>query len=145
MNDQILTKDIFCTAEQTTTSHTGEVDDNGEFVFTCTTITKNEASEDVPCGRFVKFAPDTTPEGFERLIVARAIDNAGQVDVSKQRDKLRALMGVTLQLGAMTPEPEVQATDESVPSIGTNEEIVPEVPVETETPVTVPVTEQPEA
>lgn len=99
-NEQVLTKDIFCAAEQTTTPHQGSVDGNGEFVFTCLTE---------GCGRFVKFPADTTPEAFEALVATHEVTNSGQVDISKQQDKLKALLGVSLQNTEPTP--------------GTNEEV----------------------
>lgn len=76
-----LTKQIFCANEQKVTSHKGEVDGNGEFVFTC------------DCGRFLKFPKDTTPEQFNELLTAHEEANTGQVSQAEQEKKLAELIG----------------------------------------------------
>lgn len=129
-NEEVLTRDIFCAAEQTTTPHSGEVDDNGEFVFTCTTE---------GCGRFVKFPADVEdPEHFAALVELHEVHSAGQVTKAKQQEKLKALLtvdSVSLQNAEveqpaaqseteqLAEQPTDQATETSVPSTGVNEEI----------------------
>jgi len=77
-----MNKDIFCAACQKVTSHKGEVDGNGEFVFTCEV-----------CGRSLKFSKDTTPEQFNKLLTAHEAVNTGQVSQAEQEAKLKALLG----------------------------------------------------
>jgi hypothetical protein len=76
-------KDIFCTKEQKVTAHKGEVDANGEFLFTCQT-------ED--CGRFVKFPADTNVEQFNQMLAVHEEQNKGQVSVEAQEARLQALL-----------------------------------------------------
>ena len=76
-------KDIFCTKEQKVTQHTGTIDANGEFLFSCLT-------ED--CGRFIKFPASTTKEEFETLIKAHQEKNAGQVSIEEQEKKLKEIL-----------------------------------------------------
>ena len=78
-----LTKDIFCSKDQILTPHKGEIDANGEFLFTC----QNEG-----CDRFIKLPSDTTPEDFNSLAEAHKAANEGQVSVEAQEKKLAEIM-----------------------------------------------------
>ena len=68
------------------TPHTGKVDANGEFVFTCSTK---------ECGSFVKFPADTTAEKLDELIAIEAEANTGQVSVEAQENTLKEMLGET--------------------------------------------------
>jgi hypothetical protein len=57
------TKEIFCADEQVKTTHTLEVDANGEIIATC------------PCGRFIKFPAELTAGELEKLITTHEKDN----------------------------------------------------------------------
>lgn len=96
-----LIKQIFCANEQTATPHKGEVDGNGEFVFTC----QNEG-----CRRFIKFPSDVTPEQFNQLLDLHEQHNTGQVSVEAQNKKLEALLGA-LEAPASTPEQTEQTVE----------------------------------
>ena len=91
------TKDIFCAKEQKVTPHTGRVDHNGEYVFTCTgKVDSGEVDAKgkpvmVDCGSFLKFPTDTTPEQLEVLISKEAEQNAGQVSL-EGKEKVLAKM-----------------------------------------------------
>ena len=80
-------KDIFCTNCQTVTSHKAEIDQNGEFVFTCLNLIG-----EVECGRFVKFPTYITKEQFNEGIAKIETDNAGQVSVEVQEAILDELL-----------------------------------------------------
>ena len=79
-----LTKDIFCSKHQAVTPHKGEIDANGEFVFTC----QNE-----DCDRFVKLPADTTPEDFNNFVKVHEKSNEGQVSIEAQEKKLAEILG----------------------------------------------------
>lgn len=79
-----ITKDIFCTKDQIITPHKGEIDANGEFVFTC----QNEG-----CDRFIKLPADTDPESFKTFVEVHQASNEGQVSIEAQEKKLAEIMG----------------------------------------------------
>lgn len=108
-----LFKDLFCARCQQVTSHKGEVDSNGEFLFTCT------VSE---CGRFIKFPGDTNIEEFNKLVEVHQETNVGQVDLEKQNEKLAVLLGLSTESA-----PTVTTEAESVPV-----ETAPEVTIQPE-------------
>lgn len=83
-----MTKDIFCAKEQTITPHTGDVDGNGDFVFTCA----NVGADEVRCDRFVKFPGTATKEELESLIVNHQEKNVGQVSLAAQEAVLDAVI-----------------------------------------------------
>jgi len=74
---------IFCANCQAETPHTGEVDLNGELVFTCTTP---------DCGRFVKLPADMTADEARAYFVAHKEANIGQVSVEKSATLLDDIM-----------------------------------------------------
>lgn len=88
------TKDIFCPRCQAVTTHSAEVDGNGEYVFTCTTA---------DCGRFLKLpATVATAEEANALFEARQVQNEGQVNVEEQDKKLSGILGE--EVTEQTPE-----------------------------------------
>lgn len=95
--DNKFLKDIFCANCQIVTSHNGEVDGNGEFVFTCQNLLTNAKGEESICERFVKFPADVKKEEFPVLVEAHKDANEGQVSLEKQNEKLADLLGVTLK------------------------------------------------
>lgn len=97
-----LIKQIFCANEQIATPHKGEVDGNGEFVFTC----QNEG-----CGRFIKFPSDVTPEQFNQLLDLHEQHNTGQVSVEVQNKKLEALLGALEAPVGTSEQPTESAQD----------------------------------
>jgi heme/copper-type cytochrome/quinol oxidase subunit 2 len=78
------TKDIFCANCQLVTLHTAEVDNNGEYVFTCTAEN---------CGRFVKLPAEVaTKEDADKLLAEHQTANEGQMSVEAQEKKLDAIL-----------------------------------------------------
>lgn len=77
------TKDIFCAKCQEITPHTGTVDGNGEFVFSCTTP---------DCGRFVKFPAEMNKKDFTVLTGEHQAQNEGQISIEAQEKKLSEIM-----------------------------------------------------
>lgn len=93
-----MMKDIFCAREQIVTPHRAEVDQNGEFVFYCTSVTgKDEDKKPIYCDGFVKFPADIDPKKFEKAIEAHEEANTGQVSIEKSQEKLGELLGVSLK------------------------------------------------
>lgn len=96
------TKDIFCTKCQEVTPHTGKVDNNGEFVFTCTAVMvpnpRAGETKDTPkeVGHaFIKFPGNMAPEDIEAKIEENQVVNEGEVSIEDQENKLNTLMGIT--------------------------------------------------
>lgn len=110
-------KDIYCTKCQDVTPHAASMDDNGEFVFHCTAKTEVDPKDETKqvYHHFFKVKADIEPEEFEALVDLHQAHNEGQVQVAKQQDKLKALLGVSLQ------------NVETVPSAGTVEVAQPQI------------------
>ncbi len=68
------TLQIFCANCQNDVPHTGEVDLNGELVFTCTTP---------DCGRFIKVPAGMSAEEIHAYFVAQRESNVGQVSIAE--------------------------------------------------------------
>lgn len=114
---QLPLKDIYCTKCGEETPHAGSVDDNGEFVFHCTAKAEPDPKDETKevAHHFIKFPADVTPEEFQALVDIHHFHNEGQVQASVQQDKLRALLGVSLQ------------NVETIPSAGTVEVAQPQI------------------
>ena len=72
---------IFCANCQKETPHTGEVDLNGELVFTCT-----------ECGRIIKVPAKMSAEEIRVMFADHKEGNIGQVSVQESHDVLDELM-----------------------------------------------------
>lgn len=80
-------KDIFCAKCQGVTSHRGEVDQNGEYVFYCTNVI-----DGVECDRFFKLPATTTTEEFKAQLTVHEESNVGQVSIEAQEKALAEMM-----------------------------------------------------
>jgi len=108
------TKDLFCTKCQAVTPHEGKVDNNGEFVFTCTAVmVPNPRAGETPSTpkevghSFTKFAGDMDIDAIEEKIAEEQAVNEGEVSIEEQENKLNELMGIS------TEDDEVEEEDES--------------------------------
>lgn len=78
------TKEIFCANCQLVTVHNAEVDNNGEYVFTCTTEN---------CGRFLKLPAEVaTKKEADELFAKHETENEGQMSVEAQEKKLGTIL-----------------------------------------------------
>lgn len=82
MENNELTKNIFCAKEQTIMPYRGRIDGNGEFLFECT-----------GCDRFIKLPAETTKEQLETFIEAHQQANEGQVSIEEQEERLSKMLG----------------------------------------------------
>lgn len=92
-----IMKDIFCARCQMITPHSGVVDVNGEYLFTCTNVITEATDKDeaVVCDRFIKYPADISKEDFETKLVEHEEQNVGQVSLEEQEKKLLELVGET--------------------------------------------------
>ena len=87
-------KELFCARCQEITTHSGVVDSNGEFIFTCQNVVSNPDEEEVvTCGRFKKFPADITKKDFDVLVAKHEEANIGQVNLEGQEKMLKELVG----------------------------------------------------
>lgn len=91
----MIKKDIFCSRCQEVTSHKGEIDSNGEYLFTCTNVISNPDEDVVVCDRFIKYPADITRKEFESKVVEHHEQNVGQISLEEQQKKLLELVGET--------------------------------------------------
>jgi hypothetical protein len=91
------TINVFCAGEQEETSHTLDIDNNGELVLTCVTDLRTEEelkdkeSEPKLCGRFLKYPKGTTPDELKDLIEVHRYQNEGQItteSIEKEKEKI---------------------------------------------------------
>jgi len=94
------TLQIFCANCQTETPHTGEVDLNGELVFTCQTE---------GCGRFIKVPAGMTAEEIHAHFADHKEANVGQVSVAASHAALEDVFAIA---GVSSEEP----TEEETPA-----------------------------
>ncbi len=87
-------KNIFCAQCQEVTGHELGVESmNGEILATC------------PCGRFLKFPPNVTPEIFKELLAAHQEANTGQVSLEATEKLVTTLADSTDDAKATPDEP----------------------------------------
>lgn len=77
-NERTIT--IFCAKEQADTLHTGQVDLNGELVFTCTT-----------CDGFIKVPAGMSVEDIKTHLAEHKEANEGQINIAESQDTLDSL------------------------------------------------------
>lgn len=82
-----IKKDIFCAKCQEVTSHRGEVDSNGEYIFYCTNTV-----EDVECDRFLKLPATMTKTEFNERLTVHEESNKGQVSIEAQEKMLAEMV-----------------------------------------------------
>lgn len=104
-------KEIFCTHCVEVTPHKGEIDQNGEYVFTCqNAIDKDSKGNAIFCNANVKFPRVTSPEELEQLITDREAVNRETAENKQSHIEQQKILSQVLDGGAKV---EVAASEET--------------------------------